>query len=66
MDRIDLHVEVTPLPLEDLSTEEQSEKSEIIRARVIETRNIQTQRYESIKDTHCNAQISSKGLKQRP
>lgn len=64
MDRIDLHVEVTPLPIEDFSSEEQSEKSEVIRARVIEARNIQTQRYKSIKDTHCNAQISSKGLKQ--
>lgn len=64
MDRIDLHVEVTPVPLEDLSKVEESEKSEVIRQRVIKARLVQEERYKNLKGVHCNAQISAKAIRQ--
>ena len=58
LDRIDLHVEVTPVKLEDLSAKSNSEKSSEIRQRVITARNIQVQRFKS-DEIHCNAQMST-------
>lgn len=62
LDRIDLHVEVIPVSINDLSSERSSEKSEIIRARVIKAREIQQKRFEG-NGVHCNAQMSSKQLR---
>ncbi len=59
LDRIDLHVEVTPVRLEDLSSKKSSEKSKEIRQRVIAARLIQEQRFK-VDDIHCNAQMSTK------
>lgn len=59
LDRIDLHVEVTPVNLEDLSSKRVSEKSSEIRKRVIEARLIQEKRFKE-DDIHCNAQMSTK------
>jgi magnesium chelatase family protein len=64
LDRIDLHVEVTPVPFSELSTLRDQESSEIIRARVITARQIQDGRYKEAEGVYCNAQISSKMLKQ--
>lgn len=58
LDRIDLHVEVTPVNFTELSSEYQSENSEQIRQRVIQARNIQQERFENKNGVHCNAQMS--------
>lgn len=59
LDRIDLHVEVTPVPFSELSAIEHAEKSEKIRERVIAAREIQSKRYEDHPGIYCNAQMSS-------
>lgn len=58
LDRIDLHVEVTPVNFNELSSDRLTEKSEAIRARVIAARDIQTKRFEEKPDVFCNAQMS--------
>jgi magnesium chelatase family protein len=63
LDRIDLHVEVTPVPFSELSSAHQSERSEAIRQRVIAAREVQTRRFESCEGVHCNAQMSSNQMK---
>lgn len=62
LDRIDLHVEVTPVAFSELTKERKSEKSENIRERVVNARLIQAKRYEDKEDIHCNAQMSTKML----
>lgn len=62
LDRIDLHVEVTPVKFDELTAVRPSEKSEKIRERVIRAREIQKQRFSGLKGIHCNAQMSSKML----
>lgn len=58
LDRIDLHVEVTPVNFNELASERLSEKSRIIRERVTLARSIQITRFEEIEDVFCNAQMS--------
>jgi magnesium chelatase family protein len=60
LDRIDLHIEVNPVPFEELRNRENGESSRSIRARVIEARNIQTNRYKGEKEIYSNAQITPK------
>ncbi|OFY84058.1 MAG: magnesium chelatase [Bacteroidetes bacterium RIFCSPLOWO2_12_FULL_35_15] len=64
LDRIDIHVEVTPVSYNELAAERISEKSELVRERVIKARMIQETRYEKNEGVHCNAQISSKQLRE--
>ena len=64
LDRIDLHVEVTPVNFTELSSERLSEKSEVIRERVIKAREIQQKRFAEKADLHCNAQMGSKMVRQ--
>jgi magnesium chelatase family protein len=64
LDRIDLHVEVTPVAFSELSSVQQYEKSERIRERVIKAREIQANRYEANNGIYANAQMSSKQLKE--
>lgn len=64
LDRIDIHVEVTPVSYSELSTERISEKSYLVRERVIKAREVQSIRYENNEGVHCNAQISSKQLRE--
>lgn len=64
LDRIDLHVEVTPVNFSELSSERLSEKSETVRERVIKAREIQQKRFEDKPDLHCNAQMGSKMVRQ--
>ncbi|HET9055812.1 MAG TPA: YifB family Mg chelatase-like AAA ATPase [Chitinophagaceae bacterium] len=64
LDRIDLHVEVTPVPFSELSKQQMAEKSELIRERVIKAREIQAERYKNSTGVYCNAQMSSKQLKE--
>lgn len=62
-DRIDLHVEVTPVNFEELAHHQPEEGSKEIRERVVRARLIQEKRYENISGTHCNAQMSSKEIR---
>lgn len=64
LDRIDLHVEVTPVAFSELSSLRQTESSASIRERVIRAREIQAERYKENTGIYCNAQISSKMLKE--
>ena len=60
LDRIDLHVEVTPVSIDELSKyENESEKSEVIRQRVIKARNIQEERFKEFTDVHSNTLMPS-------
>ena len=64
LDRIDLHVEVTPVEFSELSNGRNGENSESIRERVIKAREIQAQRYQQVAGIYANAQMTSKMLKQ--
>lgn len=63
LDRIDLHVEVTPVNFNELSSERLSEKSEAIRERVTEARNIQISRFSDFPEVFCNAQMSPNAVR---
>lgn len=63
LDRIDLHVEVTPVPFSQLSSIKNEESSEKIREKVIRAREVQLERYKD-SGIYCNAQMSSKQLKE--
>lgn len=58
LDRIDIHIEVIPVPFEKLSELRPAEPSENIRYRVIKTRKIQLERYSHHDGIHCNAQLT--------
>lgn len=62
LDRIDMHIEIVPVPFEKLAEMQTAESSEVIRQRVISARQIQQQRFEKHEGVHCNAQMSSKML----
>ena len=64
LDRIDLHIEVTPLPHSALAEKKLGEPSAVIRQRVIAARKIQEERYKNYKGIHCNAQMNQKLFRQ--
>lgn len=64
MDRIDLHVEVTPVPVSELGQQRPAESSATIRERVVAARAIQTERFRGTPGVHCNAQMGSKQTRQ--
>ncbi|MFM2337704.1 MAG: hypothetical protein RL115_897 [Bacteroidota bacterium] len=64
LDRIDLHVEVTPVAFSELSSIKPAEPSKNIRERVMQAREIQAERYKENTGVYCNAQMSSKMLKE--
>jgi magnesium chelatase family protein len=63
LDRIDLHVEVTPVGFDELAYDKPTEGSADIRKRVVKARIIQEERFKDSEETHCNAQMSSKELR---
>ncbi|EOR94688.1 Mg(2+) chelatase family protein [Arcticibacter svalbardensis MN12-7] len=63
LDRIDLHVEVTPVNFTELASESKAESSAEIRQRVIKAREIQEIRFKEIPDVYCNAQMGSKTVR---
>lgn len=63
LDRIDLHVEVNPVPFEELSDKSMSEPSSAVRERVIQAREFQEKRYKENANVHCNAQLTPKLIK---
>lgn len=62
LDRIDIQIEVTPVPFEALNSAPVGESSATIRERVIKARQIQAERFKAHPGVHCNAQMSSKML----
>lgn len=63
LDRIDLHIEVTPVSFDELAMEEVGENSKSIRERVVKARLYQNVRFETSKGIYCNAQMGSKEIK---
>ncbi|MDO3694133.1 YifB family Mg chelatase-like AAA ATPase [Wenyingzhuangia sp. chi5] len=63
LDRIDLHIEVNPVPFDKLSNEIPAEPSKSIKERVQQARNIQTERYQQENNIHYNAQMDVKHIK---
>ena len=64
LDRIDIHIEVTPVPFEKLTETRKAESSVVIRERVTKARILQTKRFESFENIHYNAQMSSKQIRE--
>ncbi|WP_233901627.1 YifB family Mg chelatase-like AAA ATPase, partial [Tenacibaculum piscium] len=60
LDRIDIHIEVTPVPFDKLSEERKGESSVEIRKRVTKAREIQTTRFNNSETVHYNAQMNVK------
>tara|TARA_B100000809_G_scaffold266822_1_gene331924 strand:+ start:1719 stop:3260 length:1542 start_codon:yes stop_codon:yes gene_type:complete len=63
LDRIDIHIEVTPVPFEKLSDDRRGEESIIIRERVTKTRKIQSERFSESESVHYNAQMGVKQIR---
>lgn len=59
LDRIDIHIEVTPVSFSELTKKVRAENSTAIRERVIRARNFQLQRFAKFDGVHCNAQMNS-------
>ncbi len=64
LDRIDIHIEVTPVPFEKLSEESKGESSVVIRKRVTEAREIQVERFADYNKIHYNAQMNVKQIRE--
>lgn len=64
LDRIDIHVEVVPVPFEKLADAPPAETSENVRERVVKARQIQEERFIEWKGVYSNAQMSSKQIRQ--
>jgi len=64
LDRIDIHIEVTPVPFEKLTETRKAESSVEIRKRVTKAREIQSIRFENFENLHYNAQMSSKQIRE--
>lgn len=63
LDRIDIHIEVTPVPFEKLSSDRKAETSIAIRKRVTAARALQTKRFEDSAVVHYNAQMNTKQIR---
>ena len=61
LDRIDIHLEVVPVPFNQLSEMQPGEKSELVRKRVIEAREKQKERFEET-TIYCSAQMNTRML----
>ena len=62
LDRIDIQIEIVPVPFEKMAEQQTSESSATIRERVIKARKIQEQRFAEHPGIYCNAQMESKLL----
>lgn len=63
LDRIDIQVEIMPVPFKEMSSDTAGESSASIRARVVKARHIQQIRFKDCRGVHCNAQMNSRLLK---
>ncbi|BFP43400.1 YifB family Mg chelatase-like AAA ATPase [Flavobacteriaceae bacterium GF1] len=64
LDRIDIHIEVTPVPFEKLSDDRKGEGSVDIRKRVTKARELQTERFKDLEKVHYNAQMNTKQIRE--
>lgn len=64
LDRIDIQIEIVPVPFEKMSEQKAAESSAAIRERVIRARKIQEERFADHPGVYCNAQMESKLLHQ--
>ena len=64
LDRIDIHIEVTPVPFEKLSDNRKAESSVSIRERVTKARELQSQRFAEMDTVNYNAQMSTKLIRE--
>ncbi|MDX1542771.1 MAG: YifB family Mg chelatase-like AAA ATPase [Christiangramia sp.] len=64
LDRIDIHIEVTPVPFEKLSEERKGESSISIRERVTKAREIQVERFKEVDHLHYNAQMGPRQIRE--
>ncbi len=64
LDRIDIHIEVTPVSYDELAAAAKTEGSKPIRERVIQARVVQEERFRMNPGLHCNAQMSSRMLRE--
>ena len=62
LDRIDIHIEVTPVPFDKLSEDRKGENSIDIRKRVTKARELQTERFQEFEHIHYNAQMGTKQI----
>ena len=62
LDRIDIQIEIVPVPFEKISDVRPSESSELIRKRVMKARQVQEQRFADEKGLYCNAQMHTRLL----
>jgi magnesium chelatase family protein len=58
LDRIDIHIEVRPVPFEKLADTQKAEASSVIRQRVIQARALQTERFKDNPKVNYNAQMT--------
>jgi magnesium chelatase family protein len=64
LDRIDIHIEVVPVSFDELQQQSQTEKSIDIRNRVNIGRKLQEERFKDKDDIHCNAQMTTRQIRQ--
>lgn len=64
LDRIDLHVEVTPVSFDEMTAQRKSETSEEIRGRVIKARELQDERFNDTEGVYSNAMMPSQMVKE--
>ena len=64
MDRIDMHIEVTPVEPSELQSAEEGERSAVVRERVMRAREIQRRRFEGIEGVHTNARMNAAMVRQ--
>jgi magnesium chelatase family protein len=64
LDRIDLHVEVTPVAFSELTSTGRGEPSQVIRQRVVEARDVQARRFTGLEGIYSNAQMGNRSLRE--
>ena len=64
LDRIDIHIEVQPVPFEKLTEERRGEPSKVIRERVTRARERQARRFKDLEHIHYNAQMNVKQIRE--
>jgi len=62
LDRIDIHVEVVPVPFREMDSDIKGEKSSEVRKRVVQARDIQENRFSADQKVHANGQMTTKQL----